>query len=298
MPRPLTAWIDLAALRGNLHRVRALAPAARVLAVVKADGYGHGMADCAQALESDGYALLTLDEAYGLRDLGIGRPIVLLEGLFQPRDLVDLRATAATPVIHHDEQIRMLETSAVPLPACVYLKIDTGMHRLGFLPEQAPAALSRLQALAGVEQVVLMMHYACADEAGGAAEAVRRMQALRAAHPALTALDTSFANSAAVCAAAAFGEQQAPLLGGWVRPGIMLYGVWCPNSSPCARCPPASRSAMAPPGAANRRCGWASSPAVMPTAIRAMRRPARRCWSMVSAPDCSDGCRWTCCAWT
>jgi len=73
--------------------------------------------------------------------------------------------------------------------------------------------------------VVLMMHYACADEAGGAAEAVRRMQALRAAHPALTALDTSFANSAAVCAAAAFGEQQAPLLGGWVRPGIMLYGA-------------------------------------------------------------------------
>ncbi len=235
MPRPLTAWIDLAALCGNLQRVRALAPASRVLAVVKADGYGHGMAGCAQALGADGYALLTLDEAYGLRDLGIGRPIVLLEGFFHPQDLVHLRATAAIPVIHHSEQIRMLETSTLPPPPAVYLKVDTGMHRLGFLPEQAPAALARLQALAGIEQVVLMMHYACADVAGGAAEAVRRMQALRAAHPALAALSTSFANSAGVTAGIAFGGQDAPLPGDWVRPGIMLYGA-----SPIDSCTAAS----------------------------------------------------------
>ncbi|MDE3010668.1 MAG: alanine racemase [Pseudomonadota bacterium] len=235
MPRPLHARIDLSALRSNLARVRALAPQAQVLAVIKADGYGHGMPACAQALAADGYALLTLEEAYGVRDLGISRPVVLLEGIFHERDLADLRATAATPVIHHAEQIRMLELSALPPPARVFLKVDTGMHRLGFLPELAAAALARLQRVAGIEQVVLMMHYACADEAGGAAEAVRRMQALRAGHPGLAALPTSFANSAAVMAAEVFGDDAAPLHGDWVRPGIMLYGA-----SPIAHCSAAS----------------------------------------------------------
>ena len=225
MPRPLRASIDLAALTANLQRVRTLAPGSRVLAVVKADAYGHGVTACARALDADGFALLTLDEALSLRDLGIGRPILLLEGFFDASDLPGLRAAAATPVIHHSEQIRMLELSSLPAPAQIFLKIDTGMHRLGFLPEQAEAALTRLQALPGVRDIVLMMHYACADEPGGASDAVDRMNALRTASPALAALPTSFANSAGIFAPVAFRAEGAPLPGDWVRPGLALYGA-------------------------------------------------------------------------
>jgi alanine racemase len=225
MPRPLVAHIDLAALRRNHARARALAPAARILAVVKGDAYGHGMAACAQALDADGFALMTLDEAHALRALGIDRPILLLEGFFAAGDLEAVHATRTTPVIHHAEQIRMLETARALLPRQVFLKVDTGMHRLGFVPEAAAAALARLRALPGIEKVVLMMHYACADEAGGTRDAAQRIDALRAAHPALAALPTSYANSAAVLSASAFGPGSAAPPGDWIRPGLMLYGA-------------------------------------------------------------------------
>lgn len=225
MPRPLTAWIDSAALRANLRRVRELAPAARVLAVVKADGYGHGMVSCARELESDGYAMLTLEEAFALREAGIDRPIVLLEGFFEARDLADVRAARVIPVIHHAEQLRMLEAGGVAPPSQVFLKVDTGMHRLGFAPPEVAAALARLQVLPGIEGVTLMAHYACADEPGGAAEAVRRIEQLRAGNPVIAKLATSYANSAGVMAGSAFGGEGAPQQGDWVRPGIMLYGA-------------------------------------------------------------------------
>ena len=183
------------------------------------------MAACAQALDADGFALLTVDEAYALRDLGISRPILLLEGFFHASDLEHVRATASTPVIHHEAQIHMLESIALPAPRQVFLKIDTGMHRLGFLPEQALAAWQRLSRIPGLKDVVLMTHYACADEEGGALEAVRRIETLRLSHPELAALPTSYANSAAVTAPVAFGAKFAPAIGDWIRPGLMLYGA-------------------------------------------------------------------------
>ncbi len=225
MPRPLVAEVDLGALRHNLQRVRDLAPNAKVLAVVKANAYGHGMEACALALESDGYALLSLDEARTLRELGVTRPILLLEGLFGPEDLKGLRETRAMPVIHHQEQLRMLEMSDLPPPGRVFLKVDSGMHRLGFAPADAADALRRLQQVQGISEIVLMSHYACADEPDGTREAVRRMEELRGWQAGLAILPSSFGNSAALLAGQAFGRGRAVPVGDWVRPGIMLYGA-------------------------------------------------------------------------
>ena len=225
MPRPLLAEVDLGALRHNLQRVRQLAPNSSVLAVVKANAYGHGMEACALALDSDGYALLSLDEARTLRELGITRPILLLEGVFGAEDLKGLRETRAMPVIHHIEQVRMLEMSDLPPPARIFLKVDTGMHRLGFAPADAAEALRRLQQIPRIGDIVLMTHYACADEPDGAREAVRRMEELRGWQAELAILPSSFGNSAAVLAGQAFGVGRAVPVGDWVRPGLMLYGA-------------------------------------------------------------------------
>ncbi len=225
MPRPLLARIHLDALRHNLARVRDLAPASKVLAVIKANAYGHGMETCALALDSDGYAMLSLDEARTLRELGVTKPLLLLEGFFSADDLKGLRETRATPVIHHAEQLRMLEMSDLPPPARIFLKVDTGMHRLGFAPGDAADALRRLQAIAGMGEIVLMTHYACADEAGGAREAMSRLQELRGWQAELAILPSSYGNSAAILAAQTFGPGHAVMVGDWVRPGLMLYGA-------------------------------------------------------------------------
>jgi len=230
MFRPLVAHIDLDALRHNQRRVKALAPQANRLAVIKANAYGHGMLDCARALDTDteGFALLSIEEARSLRGLGVTKPILLLEGVFKAEDYQAVTHLKLTPVIHHDEQIRMLELNLRDIPERVFLKVDSGMHRLGFAPNAVPDAFKRIKALKAMGRevdVVLMTHYACADEKDRAQIQMATMHQLRRQNSDLADLETSYANSAAVMAGNAFGSIHGVETGDWVRTGLMLYGA-------------------------------------------------------------------------
>jgi alanine racemase len=212
--RPLFATIDTAALRHNLSVVRRHAPASRVLAVIKANAYGHGLLRAAAALSSaDGYALVELEEAVRLREAGVGQPIVLLEGYFDAGELPLLARHRLTPVIHSLEQVAALDRLAAGARLDVYLKVNTGMNRLGLSPADYAQALERLRRHPGVGQITLMTHFASADEARGVSWQMDRLRQL----PDANALPRSLANSAAILR---FPETHAD----WVRPGIMLYG--------------------------------------------------------------------------
>ena len=146
MPRPIRASIHLSALQHNLAVARRHAGARRVWAVVKANAYGHGLEVAVQAFQqADGLALLDLDEAYRARAAGWTKPILLLEGIFEAKDLTLVDRLGLTVVIHHAEQVRMLEQHAASgTPIGVYLKLNSGMNRLGFdTPAQAGAARAR-----------------------------------------------------------------------------------------------------------------------------------------------------------
>jgi alanine racemase len=214
MPRPIRASFSLSALRHNLGVVRRHASGSRVWAVVKANAYGHGLLRVARTLaEADGYALLDLNEAVRLREAAIGKPILLLEGIFEPADLALVDRHGLTVVVHDFEQILMLERARLATQIAVYLKINTGMNRLGFAGEQARAAYSRLQASGKVSAISLMTHFADADGAAGVGAQMARYAESTAG---LTA-EASLANSAAILR---YPETHAD----WVRPGIMLYG--------------------------------------------------------------------------
>ncbi len=215
MPRPIRATIDLDALRHNLGVARRHAGTARIWSVIKADGYGHGLLRAAEALNSltDGYALLDLNDAVRLREAGFRQPILLLEGYFDPQDLPVVAEYRLTPVIHGIEQIEMLRRAALPARLPVYLKLNTGMNRLGFPAGAFAAALAALRAISAVGEITLMTHFADADGERGIAEALARFTALRVSDDS----KVSLANSAALLR---FPQAQ----GDWVRPGIMLYG--------------------------------------------------------------------------
>ena len=214
MPRPLFARIDLSALKHNLGVARAHATQSRSLAVIKANGYGHGMLRVAGALAAaDGYAVLNLGEGIALREAGFNQTILLLEGFFSADELPALAEYGLATVIHSQEQIDMLEMAGLPVRVEVFLKLNTGMNRLGFRPEDYPAALQRLQVSRAVGRITLMTHFACADEASGIADQLGRFSSLTAA----LQLPRSLANSAAILR---HPEAHAD----WVRPGIMLYG--------------------------------------------------------------------------
>jgi alanine racemase len=217
--RPLIrAEISAAALRGNLARIRALAPRSRVLAVVKANAYGHGLVPVAQALpDADAFGVARLDEALELRAAGIDRPIVLMEGVTDARQLSEAALQDLELVVHEAGQISLLEEFAGQQPFVLWLKIDTGMNRLGFRAAQVDDALARLAALgARVRELRLMTHFAAADESDGALtrEQLARFDAVAGAR----GRARSLANSAAVFA---YPESHAE----WVRPGVALYGV-------------------------------------------------------------------------
>jgi len=215
MARPLVAHLDLAALAANLARVRAFAAGAQVLAVVKANAYGHGLMRVLPALESaDGFALIELDAALRLREMGERRPIVLLEGFFEPAELEAFATHALDTVVHCAEQVEMLENARLPRPLDVYLKVNTGMNRLGVAPDDVRALAGRLARSPGVASLRLMMHFARADEEDGLTEALSRFQSACDGLP----YPRSLANSAAVVRF----EQ---VRGDVVRPGIMLYGA-------------------------------------------------------------------------
>jgi len=221
MPRPILARIDVAALRHNLAVARRHAGGRTVWAVVKANAYGHGLARVLPAFgEADGLALLDLDEAARARQLGWRRPLLLLEGFFDAADLPAVDELRLTTVVHHRDQIAMLAGYCPSAPIDVYLKINTGMNRLGLAPEEAPGALQRLASMAGVRVAALMTHFANADrdnaETGPAAvtEQLRRFAAVAGGWNG----GCSIANSAALFLHPQVG-------GDSVRPGIALYGA-------------------------------------------------------------------------
>lgn len=214
MPRPIRASFKLSALRHNLGVARRHAPNSKVWAVVKADAYGHGLLRVAQALaDADGYALLDLNEAVRLRDAGISKPILLLEGVFQPADLALVDRYALSLVVHDLEQIIMLERTRLSAQVAVVLKLNTGLNRLGMAAPQARSAYSRLEASGKVTAISLMTHFADADGASGVAAQMARFAEASAGLKA----EASLANSAAILR---YPETHA----NWVRPGIMLYG--------------------------------------------------------------------------
>jgi len=214
MPRPIRARFRLSALRHNLGAARRRAPRSRVWAVLKADAYGHGLMRVARALsDADGYALLDLNEAVRLREAGIARPILLLQGIFQPADLEPVDRLGLALVIHDFEQIAMLERAQLSAPVTVWIKLNTGLNRLGFTGSQLRAAFERLQRSGKAAAISLMTHFADADGAAGVAAQMARYAEWTAGLKATATL----ANSAAILR---YPQSHAD----WVRPGIMLYG--------------------------------------------------------------------------
>jgi alanine racemase len=223
MTRAARAVIDLSALRQNLQRARAAAPHSKQYAVIKANGYGHGMIAVARALsEADGFGVASLEEALDLRAAGINQPIVLLEGFFQQEELESIWKNNLEIVVHHEDQLLVLEKltftdSHSKKPLIAWLKVDTGMHRLGFYPDEVEEKFQRLSKCQGVEKPVrFMTHLANADDFYDK----KTQQQIEIFKGLLSGEDVlrSIANSAGVL--------------GWMgsysdiaRPGILLYGV-------------------------------------------------------------------------
>ena len=217
MPRPILATIHHEALRHNLARMRAAAPDARVWAIVKANAYGHGIERVFDALRgADGFALLDLQEAERVRALGWRGPILLLEGVFEPRDLELCSRLGLWHAVHCDEQIDWLAAHKTQVPHRVFLKMNSGMNRLGFSPERFRTAWMRLDALPQVEEISLMTHFSDADGPRGIAHQVRAFNETTRDLPG----ERSLSNSAASLRHAADPQVR----GDWIRPGVAVYG--------------------------------------------------------------------------
>src|SRR5450759_685615 len=219
MPRPIQANLDLNALESNLQVARR-ATSARIMSVIKADGYGHGLMRAAEALAAtDGYALLDIQDAVRLRETGYRQTILLLEGVFGAEELPVIAEYDLTCVIHSAWQIAMLD--AYPGRGTpgngkldIWLKVNSGMNRLGFVPQQVAQVMDQLRRHRAVRDITLMTHFANADEARGIAEPLVLFNDLAAHYR----VPRSLANSAALLR---YPEAH----GDWVRPGIMLYGA-------------------------------------------------------------------------
>ena len=211
------ATIDGDALRHNLAAVRRISPASKVLAVIKANAYGHGMVDAAKALRAaDAFGVARIAEGLALRAAGITESILLLEGVFSQEELQQAAANQFELVVHESTQITLLEQAGSSYRFTVWLKLNTGMNRLGFTAAEFPEALRRLRLCAGVEQVRLMTHLAGAEESNGDS-ARRQIETFLSLTEGLN-LERSLANSAGVIAWPVSRTE-------WVRPGLMLYGI-------------------------------------------------------------------------
>jgi alanine racemase len=212
------ATVDTHALRHNLGRIRELSGGAKVLAVIKANAYGNGLVPVAQALvDADGLAVARMEEAVALRTAGVGQRVVLLEGVFNRQQLELAAANACDLVVHSHEQVELLETFGRRSSFTVWLKLDTGMNRLGFRPEEFEAVLSRLRKLHAVrEQMVLMTHLACADDSSDSCNLAQLELFDRTTRGVVA--ERSIANSAGLLA---WPQSRAQ----WVRPGLALFGV-------------------------------------------------------------------------
>ena len=215
--RPARALIDLEALRHN-YRIAREVTGAKALAVIKADAYGHGAVRCAQALEAeaDGFAVACIEEALELRAAGIKAPVLLLEGIFEADELALIVEHDFWIVVHSLWQLEAIEQAALSKPITVWLKLDSGMHRVGLHPKDYAAAYQRLLASGKVAKIVLMSHFARADELHEQSSA-DQVAVFEAARQGLAA-EISLRNSPAV-----LGWPQ--IHSDWVRPGIMLYGA-------------------------------------------------------------------------
>ncbi len=217
MPRPILATVHADALRANLARVREAVPDARVWAVVKANAYGHGIERVFEALRgADGFAMLDLAEAERVRALGWRGPILLLEGVFEARDLELCSRLSLWHTVHCEAQIDMLAVHKTHAPHRVFLKLNSGMNRLGFTPTAYRSAWMRLGALTQVDEISHMTHFSDADGARGVGHQLQVFEAATRDLPG----ERSLANSAAVLR----HGQDAAVRGDWVRPGIALYG--------------------------------------------------------------------------
>ena len=214
VPRPIEALIHTDALAANLARARHQAPDARLWAVVKANAYGHGIERVFDPLRgADGFALLDLAEAATLRGLDWRGPILLLEGAFEARDLEPCSRLNLWHVVHCDEQVDWLSRHKTHQPHRVFLKLNSGMNRLGFAPDALRSAWVRLNALPQVDEISLMTHFAEADGEGGVARQTAVFDTATADLPG----ERSLSNSAAVL-------RHAGVASDWVRAGIMVYG--------------------------------------------------------------------------
>jgi alanine racemase len=212
MPRPIRAAISAGAISHNLSVARRHAGSAKVWAVIKANAYGHGLERAARAARAaDGFAVLDFEEAACLRRAGLAQPILLLEGMFERDDVALVAQHRLTPVIHRREQIEMLAAAAAPVD--VYLKVNSGMNRLGFAGNDVAGAYQALAAHPRVKSITLMTHFADADGATGIDAQLERFARLTKSFRGARSL----ANSAALL-------RSPQARGDWVRPGIMLYG--------------------------------------------------------------------------
>lgn len=215
MARPIVARLDLQALRQNLQVVRAAAPHSRVWSVVKANAYGHGLDRVWSSLSTtDGFAMLNIEEAILLRERGWKGPILMLEGFFHADELALFDQYRLTTSLHSNWQVKVLANAKLNAPIDVYLKINSGMNRLGFAPDRVQTVWQQLRGLKNVGQLTLMAHFADAEQPEGIAGPMARIE------QAAEGLDCprSLANSAAT-----LWHQEAHY--DWVRPGIVLYGA-------------------------------------------------------------------------
>ena len=217
MPRPIQATIHTAAVQHNLARARRAAVDANVWAVVKANAYGHGIERVFDALRAaDGFALLDLDEAQRVRQLGWRGPILLLEGVFEPRDLELCSRLGLWHAVHCDEQIDWLAAHKTQVPHRVFLKMNSGMNRLGFTPERFRPAWARLNALPQVDEISFMTHFSDADGPRGINHQLQIFLETTRDLPG----ERTISNSAATL----LRGTEANVHGDWVRAGIVLYG--------------------------------------------------------------------------
>ncbi|MBR2515647.1 MAG: alanine racemase [Halomonas sp.] len=215
--RPLVAHIDLDALRHNYQLACRCAPQSRSVAVIKADAYGHGALECARALEAEvpAFAVASIEEALNLRSGGVTKPIILLEGIFSADELTLVDQHGFWISVHSEWQVAALLAFSPRQPIPVWLKVDSGMHRLGFSPKEAPAVWQRLASAPQVTALHLMSHFASADAREGS-YFNQQMSILTGLAEQLKA-PLCLANSPATLAwPAAHGD--------WNRPGVMLYG--------------------------------------------------------------------------
>ena len=215
MARPIQASFDLAALKNNFAIARRHAGGGAMMAVIKANAYGHGLLRVARTLaDAEAFALLELDDAVRLRDAGYRQRILLLEGCFSVAELPEIVHHGFTIMVHSGEQLQMLKTLSAGTKIDVFLKFNTGMNRLGFPAADAARVIEEAKALPCLGDIVLTTHFSDAEGVSGIDWQMREFDR----YVARPGYARSLSNSAALLR---FPEVR----GDWVRPGLMLYGA-------------------------------------------------------------------------